>query len=409
MATVRHKHQRRLETVPTQRQGSGLAQVSAPPVESRPASFVPPPQLEPLPPETAALLLPDLAGLFVPSAEPPAAPPQTDTSRPRRAARSAARPGRPTTVVVSLSVVVIIAAIAGGTVVRLQQESRAAELARVQDRVARVVSEQRADAQFFQQSRAAVARAGVASALAAQGDAALAAHAQAQAVLDANAQAGDVPRAALQEAMDTAAAKAAALGQGTSPVDVRGSVAALAAPQQAVVEAQAQWQAAEDARLEAERVAAAEAAAAAERKTRAASSKATPRSSRAAAPAAASAGAAAGAPAAAQVAGIEAYGIQSIGDALNAHRANNGLPALSISGSSTLSAHATAMASEWRIWHGGNDSIVGWVQPASSSAMINAYANSSSHNTWMLKSDISRMSIGAVVRDGRLFTAIKLS
>lgn len=408
MATVRHKHQRRLETVPTQRQGSGAAQVSAPPVESRPASFVPAPQLEPLPPETAALLLPDLAGLFVPSAEPPAAPPQTETPGPRRAARSAARPGRPTTVAVSVSVVVILAALTAGTVVRLQQEARAAELARVQERVARVVSEQRADAEFFQQSSAAVAQAGIAAAHAAQGAAALQAHAQAQTVLDANAQAGDAPRAALQEAMDTAAAMAAALGQGTSPKDLRGSVAALAAPQQAVVEAQAQWQAAEDARIAAEQAAAAEAAAAAERKARAATSKATPRGSRAAAaPATSSAGAEA--PAAAPVAGIEAYGIQSIGDALNAHRANNGLPALSISGSSTLSAHATAMASEWRIWHGGNDSIVGWVQPASSSAMINAYANSSSHNAWMLKSDISRMSIGAVVRDGRLFTAIKLS
>lgn len=406
MAAVRHKHQRRLETVPTQRKASGLAQVSAPPVESRPASFVPAPQLEPLPPETAALLLPDLAGLFVPTAEPPSAPPQTETSTPRRAARSAAHPGRPTTVVVSLSVVVIIAAIAGGTVVRLQQEARAAELARVQERVAQVVSEQRADVDFFQQSRAIVARAGTAATQGAQGAAALAAHAQAQAVLDANAQAGDAPRAALQEAMDTTAAVAAALGQGTSPADLRGAVGALAAPQQAVVEAQAQWQAAEDARIAAEQAAAAQAAA--ERKARAATSKAAPRGSRAAAAPATSSGAAE-APAAAQVAGIEAYGIQSIGDALNAHRANNGLPALSISGSSTLSAHATAMASEWRIWHGGNDSIVGWVQPVSSSAMINAYANSASHNAWMLKSDISRMSIGAVVRDGRLFTAIKLS
>ncbi len=406
MATVRHKHQRRLATVPTQRQGSGAAQVGAP-VESRPASFVPPPRIDTLPPETAALLLPDLAGLFVPTAEPLAAPPQTAPG-PRQAA-PAARPGRPTSVVVGVSVVLLLGALAAGAAVRLQQQADAAELARAQDRVARVVAEQRADEQFFQARGAAVAQAAAAAAQAAQAAAALEAQAQAQAVLEANAQAGDGPRAALQQAMDTVAATAAALGQGTSQADLRAALAGIAAPQQGVVEAQAAWQAAEDARIAAEQAAAAEAAAAAEKKARAAAPKSSaPRSSRAAAGAAAAPAAAGEAPAA-QVAGIEGYSVQSIGDALNAHRANNGLPALSISGSSTLNAHATAMASEWRIWHGGNDSIVGWVQPASSTAMINAYANSAAHNTWMLKSDISRMSIGAVVRDGRLFTAIKLS
>lgn len=421
MATVRHKHQRRLASIPTQRGSERVAQHTLAPVESRPAAFVPAPRVDPLPLETAALLLPELAGLFVPTAEPLTAPSPTaspSTARPLTERPVAAPPQheepagsgsdgrrRTSTVVVGVAVVLVLAGTAGGIALRLDQQARAAELALMQERVGREVAAQAADTAFLSERRIEVATAARLASRAVEVTAADGAVAQARAVLDANPQAGDGPRAALQEAVDTITAVGAALGQGTSAHELRAVRAAVAAPQQAVVEAQAQWQAAEDARIAAERAAAEAAAAqaaAAKQRTRAPA--ATTTRTRATTTAPAESG-----EAAAPVAGIEAYSAQAIGNAINAHRANNGLGALSISGSSTLQNHAVAMASEWRIWHSGKDSIVGWVQPVSASAMIDAYANSPAHNEWMLKGDVSRMSIGAVTRDGRLYTAVLFS
>jgi uncharacterized protein YkwD len=67
------------------------------------------------------------------------------------------------------------------------------------------------------------------------------------------------------------------------------------------------------------------------------------------------------------------------------------------------------MAAAWSIWHSGNDHIVGWVQPVSDSAMISAYMNSPGHRAWILKEGKTRVSIGAVTLNGRLFTAMLFS
>jgi uncharacterized protein YkwD len=101
--------------------------------------------------------------------------------------------------------------------------------------------------------------------------------------------------------------------------------------------------------------------------------------------------------------------VSGLGAALNAARAENGLPALSVSGSSSLADHAAAMAAAGSIWHSGNDHIVGWVQPAGDSQMIAAYMNSPGHRAWILKADKSSVSIGAVTINGRLYTAMRFS
>ncbi|MFI2753250.1 CAP domain-containing protein [Cellulomonas sp. P22] len=428
MATVRHKHQRRLASIPTQRGSERLVEAAVAPVESRPAAFVPAPRVDPLPPETAALLLPELAGLFVPTAEPLTAPAPTASPLPLRARPSVERPTtqppattpaqheapaatgpdgrrRTGTVVVSLAVVLVLVGTAGGIALHLDQQARAAELALMQERVGREVAAERADTAFLRGRQVEVAtatRLASRSAEVADTDGLIA---QARAVLDANPQAGDAPRAALQQAIDSLTAVSAALGQGTSAHELRAAGTTLAAPQQAVVEAQAAWQAAEDARIAAERAAAEAAAQAAAAKQRTRAPAATTTRTRATTTAPAESSDEAAAP----VAGIDAYSAQAIGNAINTHRANNGLGALSISGSSTLQNHAVAMATEGRIWHSGKDSIVGWVQPVSASAMIDAYANSPAHNAWMLNADVTRMSIGAVTRDGRLYTAVLFS
>jgi uncharacterized protein YkwD len=101
--------------------------------------------------------------------------------------------------------------------------------------------------------------------------------------------------------------------------------------------------------------------------------------------------------------------VSGLGAALNAARAENGLPALSVSGSSSLADHAAAMAAAGSIWHSGSDHIVGWVQPVSDGEMIAAYLNSPSHRAWILKVDKSSVSIGAVTINGRLYTAMRFS
>jgi uncharacterized protein YkwD len=106
---------------------------------------------------------------------------------------------------------------------------------------------------------------------------------------------------------------------------------------------------------------------------------------------------------------VQSYGVSGLGSALNAARAANGLPALAVTGSSSLADHAAAMAAAGTIWHSGSDHIVGWVQPASDSQMITAYMNSPSHRAWILKDGKSTVSIGAVTMNGRLYTAMRFS
>lgn len=360
--------------------------------------------------EAPAVGAPSAPALDTPSTTEPAATDAPGATAPAR------RPRRVRTALVVGAVSLVLGALVAGIVVKVQMDARAAELARAQARVATESAARAVDERFLADRALAVEAASSASFRAAAVAQATAVTQAAQATLAATPQAGDGPRAALQSAIDTLGAAAASTGSGTSVATLRTTAAGVAAPQQAAVDAQAAWQAAEDARIAAER-AAAEAAAAAEAQAaarrsaaarpaaRAPRQAAAPRSSggsapAAAAPAAESAGGWAG--------GVESFGVGGLGEAINAHRAANGLGALSVSGSSSLANHAADMASQGRIWHSGRDHIVGYVQPVSASAMINAYVNSASHNAWLL-SDTSHVSIGAVTINGRLYTAMSFS
>jgi uncharacterized protein YkwD len=101
--------------------------------------------------------------------------------------------------------------------------------------------------------------------------------------------------------------------------------------------------------------------------------------------------------------------VSGLGAAINAQRAANGLPALSVGGSSSLADHAAEMAAAGTIWHSGHDHIVGWVQPVSDDQMIQAYMNSPAHRAWILKEGKTKVSIGAVTYNGRLYTAMVFS
>lgn len=241
------------------------------------------------------------------------------------------------------------------------------------------------------------------------------------ATLAASAQAGDGPRGALQGVLT--AASGALDADAVSLTTLRSATGAIAAPEKAVVDAQAAWQAAEEARLAAEaaaRAAAAEQArlAAAARAPRGGGTGTTVRRSGGGAPAAgAPAAAGGGAPAAPAVAGLPLAGGEAsagdVGAALNAHRAANGLGALSIVRAGSRVEHAMQMAASDSIWHSGTRAgsprarpeIVGRVSPGNASRMINAYANSPGHNQQMLGS-YSTAYIGAVSHNGWLYTSI---
>lgn len=248
---------------------------------------------------------------------------------------------------------------------------------------------------------------------------------RANGTLAASAQAGDGPRGALQAAV--AASTGALDAPAVSLTTLRTTTAGLAAPEKAVVEAQAAWQAAEDARIAAEAAAAAQAQAAAAAQAAArnasrgsGSSKGTTtrRSTGGGTSTGTSSGGSAPAPAApAPAAGLPTAGSEAssgdVGAALNAHRAANGLGALSIVRSGARVEHAMQMAASDSIWHSGTRAgspkarpeIVGRVSPGSATRMIAAYAGSSGHNAQMLGS-YSTAYIGAVSYDGWLYTSI---
>ncbi|WP_165372863.1 CAP domain-containing protein [Pengzhenrongella frigida] len=228
----------------------------------------------------------------------------------------------------------------------------------------------------------------------------------ARAALAGSPQAGEDVRAALQAALDAATAVVTATPS-RSVMTIDAAVATVSAPVQAVVASQAAWQVAEDARLAAER-AAAEAAAAAKAAAARAPRTATTRKATTSTSSAAS-GASAPAPAEAAASNVPEFSAGELGGAINAFRASQGLGALSISRSGTLVAHAGAMALAGDIWHGGSDKIVGYVQPASASGLVDAWANSAGHRAWMLKTTVSSMQVGAVVLDGRLYGAVNFS
>lgn len=224
-------------------------------------------------------------------------------------------------------------------------------------------------------------------------------------------QAGDDVRGALQASIDAASAVVTAAPT-RSVLTTEAAVATVDAPLQAAVAAQAAWQVAEDARLAAERAAAEAAAAqaATAAKAAAAAKAATPRATtttRKATTTSSSGTPAAAAPAPASNA--PEFSAGELGGAINAFRASQGLGALSISRSSSLVAHASAMAQAGDIWHSGGDKIVGYVQPSSASSLVQAWANSPGHRAWMVKTTTSAMQVGAVVLNGRLYGAVNFT
>ena len=106
---------------------------------------------------------------------------------------------------------------------------------------------------------------------------------------------------------------------------------------------------------------------------------------------------------------VPEFSAGALGEAINVYRAQNGLPAMSISRSGGLVAHAAAMAEAGSIWHSGSDKIVGYVMPSSASALVDAWAASPPHNAWMLRTDKSAMQVGAVVLNDRLYGAVNFS
>jgi chemotaxis protein histidine kinase CheA len=321
----------------------------------------------------------------------------------------APRHPRRTAVLVVGSSVLLLGALVAGIAIKLDRDAEAAAWAAAEGRVAVDVAAQQADEEFFAERAAAVTVADYDALVAAAVAQAGTVVSDAQGTLAASPHAGDQNLAALQQAADAVSASAASVGKGTSLAALRASQQAVQTSQQAAAEAQAAWQAAEDARIAAERAAAEQAAAAAAAQ-RSSSRQSTPRAARStgSAPAAA-ATAPAAAPASSWAAGVESYGISGLGAAINAQRAANGLPALSVTGSSKMANHAAEMAAAGSIWHSGSDHIVGWVQPASAEQMIQAYMNSPSHRAWILKEGKSTVSIGAVTYNGRLYTAMVFS
>lgn len=308
---------------------------------------------------------------------------------------------------------------AGGTWAVQQERAERAEARRAAQ--ARVDGVHAAVAPELTAGRLDGAVAGAAVAAALRTDATSAGRAavdHATATLAGSAQAGDGPRGALQAAIT--GASGALTAPAVSLTTLRSVPATLAAPEKAVVDAQAAWQAAETARLAAEAAAAQAAAeaAAARTSTRRTSSGTTTR--RTTTTTTTTGGASdAGAPEPV-VAGLPTAGSEAsagdVGAALNAHRAANGLGALSIVRSGARVEHAMQMAASDSIWHSGTregspkarPEIVGRVSPGSATRMIAAYAGSPGHNEQMLGS-YSTAYIGAVSSDGWLYTSITFS
>ena len=163
-------------------------------------------------------------------------------------------------------------------------------------------------------------------------------------------------------------------------VSLRSLVAGVAAPEKAAVDAQAAWQAAENARIAAEQAAAAQPL---RRplpqpprapRPRPATRSRPDRAPRAAArrrprPRAAATRRPAGGLVCSGSGGSGAgeSSVSAIGSAINAYRASLGLPQLSVSRSGSLVSHAITMANAGGIWHSGGDNIVACVSNGSAS------------------------------------------
>lgn len=386
------------------------------------ATFVPhqksSPDGEPLPVEmagtgigTAPLLdhVPTQRGAFpeqTAAVEAPSSLPPTVAPAP------APRRGRAGLIAVSLAV--SGALVAGSVVVAHERAVRIAERQAADIRLAgdRAAAESDFSARYAAQQSAAAAWS---NALAAARRAALTAAADGTQQLTAAAHADPALLAALQAAVDLATTTAA--DPSASVADISAAAAGVAAPAQAVAGSEAAWQAADQARIVAEQQAAAQAAAA-----KAAAAQPVVRKPVATRPATSSGTAPAPSggtvqpiptgglvcPGAPVGAGVAESGYGAIGAAINAWRAGQGLPALAISRSSTLVAHAEDMAASGGIWHSGYDNIVGCTS-GSVATLIDAWANSAPHRAQMMRTDVSRMLIGGATSGGWLYGAVKFS
>lgn len=239
--------------------------------------------------------------------------------------------------------------------------------------------------------------------------------------LEASPHAGETALAALRAAI------AQVTDDGVAPLatlaDLAAATDALAAPVAAVQSSEATWQAAEAARVEAERKAAEEAArkAAEEAAAKAAAARTSkPRSTSTSTQTAQSPAPATGTstptipsgglvcPGAPTGAGAGESSVDAIGAGINAYRQSQGLPALGVSRSGTLVSHAIDMATAGGIWHSGSDNIVGCTS-GSVQSLITAWSRSAPHNAQMLRTDVSSMSVGGASLGGWLYGAVKFN
>jgi len=317
---------------------------------------------------------------------------------------------------VGIAAGVVLAVAAGGGVYAADQRAQAAEAAALETRtrVDRSVLAAARDAAAERTADAAVAQAAYQSARAAATTSAQAAVEHANATLAAVPNAGDGPRAALAGA--TGAVGAALTAPAVSPRSLRALAAGVAAPEKAAVDAQAAWQAAENARIAAEQAAAAAAAqAAAARSTTVRSPARSTGRSTAPSSGGQAAPAPTGVPAGGKVcsgsggSGAGESSVSAIGSAINAYRASLGLPQLSVSRSGGLVSHAVTMANAGGIWHSGRDNIVACVSNGSASSMVSAWSRSAGHDAQMRRTDVSSMAVGGAGLNGWLFGAVKFS
>ncbi|MCL2850404.1 MAG: hypothetical protein FWE61_10225 [Micrococcales bacterium] len=212
--------------------------------------------------------------------------------------------------------------------------------------------------------------------------------------------AGNAPHAGDVMAPMAAAAGsvAGALTSRYSPVLLRGLVERLALAHDEVVDAEQQWQTAEDARTAAARAAAERA-----RKSGARAAPAPP------APApvlAAPAGASPQRASCGTSTGSPAVSSAELAHAINTWRATQGLPALATPPFDPLAEHAMAMAAAGAIWHSGADNMVGCA--SSATALVEAWAASPAHRAFLATTASDPVRVGAASDGAYVYGAFRL-
>lgn len=341
---------------------------------------------------------------------------RTGPSRPSGPGQSPAPRRRTATVLVGVGAVTAL--VVAGTVVQQQRATAAEQQHAVQVRTDQALAALAGD----NDARDDVATAGTAELTAARTAATAAttaALAHANATLAGSPHVGDDLRAPLQ----TGIASVASILGGHAPslAALRAGTVGLAGQDQAVAGAEQAWQAADAARVAAEQAAQQAAAdAAAQAAAQQAAAKAPRRTTTRTTTSAPAAAAPASGPMSIPPGGLVCPGaptgtpgaessVGAIGAAINAYRASNGLPALSVSRSGYLVGHAADMADAGGIWHSGSDNIVGCISNGSASALVVAWSQSPPHNAQMLRTNVSSMAVGGATAGGWLYGAVKFS